>query len=126
MLKPLVISTFMILIFMGCGVETSFSSSIPTQSNPTIIRTDPTTVSQGGVLSIFGFGFSIIPAENVISFGGITAPAESYNLTEGTTSGEVEVLTVTVPQDVEAQDYSILVIVNSVASNTDISVTVEP
>ena len=115
------------LCLNSCGGDTAqFSETVPTQSIPIIQRLNPTILSRGDTLSVFGFGFSLIPQENVISIGNTAIAAASYALADTGNEGEIEVLTVTIPNDTPLEESSVFVIVNGEISNSNLTITIQP
>jgi hypothetical protein len=113
------------LMICGCGSgATKFSETVPTQSIPIIKRVEPTTVTRNATLSLFGFGFSVIPSENIVSLGNTATVATSYALAETGNEGEIEVLQITVPADADLGENLIFMTVDNVASNADQKATV--
>ena len=87
---------------------------------------NPANASGGEVVTVRGFGFSMIAAENIIIFGEEAISAESYELLDNPTSDEIEALTFTVPADSELGEQALLVLVGDNTSNNSVSLTVEP
>ena len=116
-----------IFAMISCGgASFEFDFSVPTQSPPYINRIDPVNASPGDVVIIYGFGFSIVEGNNVISFGGVSTVAEDYAELEATNENEIESLTVTVPDGVDAGENDIKVSVFDNVSNTDLKITITP
>lgn len=128
LIRGILLALFIILIG-ACGekegdIELTDTVSIPTI--PIITRIDPTTGPVGTALTIFGMGFSIIPEENEISIGATVVAAGTYELTDGTIEGEIERITLTVPEGVGIGEQAVVVTVNGNASNSNQTFTVTP
>ena len=113
--------------FVACGSESNdFGRNVPTGAPPTVNSINPANASGGEVVTVRGFGFSMIAAENIIIFGEEAISAESYELLDNPTSDEIEALTFTVPADSELGEQALLVLVGDNTSNNSVSLTVEP
>ena len=127
MLQQLLFLALFPLLFTSCGGGgPQFSDNVPTQSIPIVERLDPTTLSRGDTLSIFGFGYSFVPAENVITIGSASAVAESYTLINDPNPGEIEEITVTVPNTTPIGENTVFIIIGENASNSNLTITVQP
>jgi hypothetical protein len=110
----------------ACSSIDNYSENIPTNSPPIIDRVDPNAGAPGDTISIYGFGFSVAPPENIVVIGGAATSAASYNLLPDPTDREIEVITAEVPTGAEVGEGAILVEVDGNASNSDVSFTVTP
>ncbi|PIR25299.1 MAG: hypothetical protein COX62_00605 [Deltaproteobacteria bacterium CG_4_10_14_0_2_um_filter_43_8] len=121
-------SFFLFALFLShCGSGSSeFDADISTESFPIVSRIDPENASIGDTITIYGLGFSLVPSNNVVVIGEISATAESYSLVDPAVGTEVEALTVTVPADASVGENSVTVLVGSNLSNSDILLTVDP
>lgn len=122
---------FSLLFFstLGCGGAVSvsdFDASISTQSLPFVKRVSPAGGQAGDTVTLFGFGFSSAPANNIIHIGGTTATATNYALVNPPADGEIESLTFTLPAGATAAAANISVTVFDFTSNTDVQFTVNP
>ena len=124
MRKILIIACMLVLA--ACGSVDPYSPNVVTDLPPTVTRVDPTTGPAGTRIQVFGFGFSVAAPENIVIIGNSAVAAETYDLVVNPTSDEIEVLTATVPNDVELGDASIVVVVGSHTSNADVLFTVTP
>lgn len=116
----------MIAVFAaGCGgSDEYYDSTVPTQSYPVISRIAPATASAGDTVTLFGFGYSVVPEFNIISIEGVEVFADTYSLLSPPVSGEVESLTFTVPAGLTAGAHNIFVIVCDNPSNTNLALTI--
>ncbi|MFH1874555.1 MAG: IPT/TIG domain-containing protein [Pseudomonadota bacterium] len=107
-------------LFMSCGGGgTPYAADVVTGSPPTLLRVDPAQGAPGSQVTIFGFGFSIEVANNVVIIGDLAVSASQYNLLTNPTNDELESITFTVPANLTAGVYNLLVLVNSEPSNID-------
>lgn len=110
---------------ISCGGSGApFNSTVPTQAPPYINRIDPTTVNPGDTVTIFGFGYSIVPGYNIVTFGDVSTVSEGYSILAVPTSDEIESITVVVPANVPAGAQTAYVSVLGNTSNTNMSVNV--
>lgn len=115
------------LLLCHCGSATGeFDADISTESLPIVSRVEPNTADVGDTITIYGLGFSLVPSNNVILIGDVSATAESYSLVDPAMGTEIEAITLTVPATASAGDNSITVLVGSNLSNSDILLTVNP
>lgn len=119
---------FSLVLLCACGSSSGVGlpSDIPTNSTPVVSRIDPTSGKAGDSITIYGFGFSTSITNNIIIMGNAAVPADSYNLVEPPVADEIEYLTATVPEDAEAGENSVEVLVYDNVSNADITFTVTP
>lgn len=112
----------------GCGSGTSpqFSADVPTDAPPTVSRVDPASANAGDTVTIFGFGFSIVPDNNIVSIGEAITAASGYRLLDSPTSSEIEAITITIPGGISPADHPVVVVVGENISNADITLTVVP
>lgn len=116
---------FCVLSFQfSCGSADEYDSSVPTQLAPYVNRVDPVNGKAGDVITIFGFGYSVVYSNDIVTIGGAAASASAYNLLDGTTAGEIESLTVTVPAGVTVGTDSVFVTVFGNTSNANVTFTV--
>ncbi len=106
-------------LIMSCGSGTPYSPDVVTDSPPTIMRVEPAQGVAGSQVTIFGFGFSIEIANNVVIIGEQAVSAQEYNLLTNPTNGELESIVFTVPANLAVGVYDLLVLVNEEPSNTD-------
>ena len=127
LIKILLLFVCLAPTLISCGSDLpQLSATIPTQTPPVIQRLDPATLARGATLSVFGFGYSIVPEENIVTIGARSQVAESYDVVANGANGEAEVLTLTLPQDLPIGDQTVFVIVQGRTSNADLTVTVQP
>lgn len=110
----------------GSGENSSFDASVSTQSPPVVTRISPTSGKVGDTVTLFGFGFSSEPANNIVSVGGGSTTATSYGLVNPPAKGEIESLTFKIPSGVANGSNSIFATVFENASNADVAFTVNP
>lgn len=110
----------------GSGDSSDFADDVPTQVTPTVSRVAPAAGKVGDTITIFGFGFSDIPPNNIVIIGGANIAATAYNLVPSPTATEIESLTATVPTGAAVGVDSVYLLVNENTSNTDITFTVTP
>ncbi len=115
-------------IVIGCGTETqsSFDSHIPSGAPPIVERVDPTSAAAGETVTLFGVGFSIIAAENILHIGETAVSATEYGVVDEPVGAEVEQLDFELPEELSAGDYDIFLSVLSTPSNADQSLTITP
>lgn len=121
----------LLLLFCAaaCGSESDpfdFDPSVSTQALPYVNRVEPTSGQAGDTVTIFGFGFSVAPANNTINIGKRSAIAATYALKDPPSTGEIETLTVTIPSGAETGAAPVFVTVFDWTSNSDIQLTVNP
>lgn len=114
-----------LLTCCGSGAS-SFESDVPTDTPPTITRIDPATGTSGQTVTIFGFGFSLVPQNNAILIGDTSVTAETYALVDPSLPDEIEQLTFVVPDGMSIGDHSITLVVGEYTSNSDILFSVTP
>lgn len=122
-----VILLLMVISLAGissCGGPFSYNDDVPTNSPPNISRVDPASGAAGSEATLFGFGFSYIPANNFITMGAWGTLATQYNLLPNPTNDEIESLNFTVPAELTPGDYAIVLVVDGNASNADVVFTV--
>ncbi len=114
------------MLCVSCGSTTGgeYDSTVPTQTTPYVNRIDPAVGKAGDVVTVFGFGFSVSAPNDIVTIGSAAAGASAYNLLDGTTAGEVESLTVTVPTGVTVGTDSVFVTVFGNTSNANVTFTV--
>ena len=126
MARILAISVMLIALAAGCGSPSIFADDIPTNAPPIVSRVDPTSGSPGDTITIFGFGFSLVPPNNIVVIGGTATPATDYTLLDQPTATEIEALTVVVPDGAQAGESGVVVVVHDFSSNADVLFTVTP
>ena len=89
-------------------------------------RIDPALGRSGDAVTIFGFGFSVVAEKNVVAIGSASTTATAYQLVDPPVDGEIESLTVTLPDDLPTGEQAIIVTVGEWTSNDDILFTVNP
>lgn len=110
---------------LSCGsTGDEYDTTVPTQTTPYVNRIDPAAGKAGDTVTIFGFGFSTAAANDIVTIGSAAASAGAYNLLDGSTAGEVESLTVTVPTGVTAGVNNVFVTVLGNTSNANVTFTV--
>lgn len=109
---------------MGCGTADLYDPTVPTQSNPVVSRVSPVAATAGDTVTIFGFGFSVVPQNNVIIIGDGEAIASTYGLVNPPIANEIEFLMFVVPAGLTLGANSIYVDVLDVISNTNITLTI--
>jgi hypothetical protein len=87
-------------------------------------RIDPVAGKAGDTVTVFGLGFSTAAAYDIVTIGTSAASAGAYNLLDGSTAGEAESLTVTVPAGVTVGANSVFVTVLGNTSNANVTFTV--
>lgn len=113
----------------ACGDLTGtdpVGAEIPSGAPPVITRLDPESAAAGSELNVFGVGFALHAPLNVLSIDSYSLLASEYTLLAAPADGEVEQLTFTVPDDIAAGEYAVLLIVDGSPSNGDLSFTVTP
>ncbi len=115
---------FIFPILTACGGVLQYEHDVTTQAPPTVIRIEPIQGPPGTTVTIYGFGFSFIPQNNIISIGEWSAVAENYTLLDNTGSAEIESISFRVPDAIKTGDYSIIVVVHDNVSNANITFTV--
>lgn len=108
----------------GGGSSYTYSDDVPTDSPPTINRVDPSSGAAGSQATLYGFGFSFIAPNNIITMGTYGTPATQYTLLPNPTSTEIESLDFTIPSELAPGDYAIVLVVDGNPSNADIIFTV--
>ena len=109
---------------MACGSPVAFPSDVPIDSPPIVSRVDPTEGSAGDIITIFGFGFSIVAPNNIIVIGDAASAATSYRLLESPTSTEIEAIEAPVPDQATEGETPVVVMVHESVSNADVLFTV--
>jgi hypothetical protein len=112
------------LAFFACGSATE-SPSV-TADSPVVTRLSPTTATAGNTVTIIGYGFSVIPSDNIVVIGGSAIPATSYALVDPAVAGEIEQLTFTVPSGLTVGTDSLYILRSEAVSNTDVQLTISP
>jgi hypothetical protein len=112
------------LAFFACGSATE-SPSV-TADSPVVTRLSPTTATAGNTVTIIGYGFSVIPSDNIVVIGGSAIPATSYALVDPIAAGEIEQLTFTVPSGLTVGADSLYILRSEAVSNTDVQLTISP
>lgn len=107
----------------ACG-GSSFPADVATQTMPVVSQVDPSAGAPGDTITVFGFGFSSIPQSNVVVIGGAASAASEYRLLEEPTEAQIESITATVPEDAQAGEGSLVVLVHETPSNADVTFTV--
>ena len=124
-LRNIIILLF--LLCFSCGGESlQFDVTIPSQTEPYIHRVDPSNGQPGDTVIVYGFGFSIITSNNIVSFGDTSITASAYSLLADPSDGEIELLTIEVPSGVSVGSSAIYITVFENTSNADISFTINP
>ena len=127
--RRLIILAMLVLPLLACGGGgggADFYDDVPTGAPPIVVRVDPTSGAAGMEVTVFGLGFSIEVATNVVMMGSMGISADSYSILENPANGEVETITFAVPSSIAAGTYPVVVIVHDTASNADIEFTVTP
>ncbi|OQA62056.1 MAG: hypothetical protein BWY40_00308 [bacterium ADurb.Bin270] len=121
-------ATIVIMLIASCGGSglDPYPNDVPTHSPPLITRIDSESASPGDTVTIYGLGYSIIPAYNLVTFGSVSAVADSYDFIDPGSDGEFEILTVVIPDDVEAGINPVMVTVHRITSNDDVSIDIIP
>jgi hypothetical protein len=115
----------LVTVFSSCGdVSLEFDSTVPSGLEPYVHRIDPANGKAGDTVTIFGFGFSVEAGSNIVSFGSETAVATAYSEVSPAAEGELESLTVTVPDGVSIGEAPVYVTVFTNTSNANISFTI--
>lgn len=112
----------------ACGGATDplFEAHVPSGAPPIIQRIAPTTAASGDELTVFGVGFSVVPAENVLHIGEATVVASEYAVVASGAEGEAEALTFMVPPQVVVGEHTVFVTVLANASNANVELTITP
>ena len=129
MLKNYFLGFFISSLLLGCGSTAdplALPPSVAIQSVPVIKRISPTSGRVGDTLTLFGFGFSTAPGDNIITVGGKATAAETYALVDPPTDGEIEQLTFKVPTGATTGASGVFVTVFELTSNADVQFTVNP
>lgn len=129
MCAKVVTISLLLLFSAGCGSEsdpTSFDDEIGTQSPPYVNRIDPSNGNAGDTITIFGFGFSSVPANNTVQFGTEAISALTYDLVLPPAPGEIEKITFVIPDGTQAATSSLAVTVFENTSNTNVQMTIDP
>lgn len=128
MRSPYLIAILFILLTAACGGSTGLqvSDTIPSGAPPLVLRVAPASGAIGAEVSLFGVGYSVIPAENIVHLGDTAILAETYNPISSGQPGEAEQLTFTVPDDATLGDNSIFISVLGIPSNAELIFTVTP
>ena len=121
-----VVAVALALSACGTGGAAEYPSDVPTNAPPTVSRVDPTSGPPGTTVTIYGFGFSIGPALNIVTIGESMAAATEYEILSSPTSDELESLTAVVPDDAVAGESPVVVLVHETPSNADVTFTVTP
>ena len=119
----LIVSCFMFQVSCGSSGD-AYDSTVPTQMPPYVNRVDPAKGKAGDVITIFGFGYSSIYPDDIVTIGSVAASAGSYNILDGSTAGEIESLTVTVPVGATVGVNDVFVTVFGNTSNANVTFTV--
>lgn len=116
-----------ICFFAACGSssEANFSDHVPIPTEPFLARLDPEELQAGQNFSVFGFGFSIVPEENILFVADQTLNAETYSLVDPPNENEIEELTFTLPADTELGVQEMALVVLGHSSNV-LDVTINP
>lgn len=122
------ISVVCLVCLLACGSnpDPSLSSNIPTATFPLIQRISPASGAAGTEVNLFGIGFSIVAAENILHIDGHSTVASSYSLLDNPTEGEVEQLTFTIPEGVTTGEHNPFITVIDTPSNTTLVFQVTP
>lgn len=91
---------------------------------PTINRVDPASPIRGDKVVIYGFGFSIVPENNFVSFGNNVAVGEKYEIPANPTAIELEAITFTVPENATTGVQNIVVTTGENTSNANVVITI--
>ncbi len=121
-------ATLFIILIASCGGSGSdpYPNDVPTHAPPLVTRIDPDSASPGDTVTIYGLGYSIIPEYNLITFGSVSAVADSYDFLDPPGDGEFEIITVVIPDDVEVGINPVMVTVHQTTSNDDVSIDIIP
>lgn len=123
------ITGFCFLVLTACGgASGEFSDNVPTGSVPFLSRAIPSSMSLGDSVTIFGYGFSIVPEENLVILGDLEIVAEDYELLDPSVAedGEIESISFTVPSDASLGAQTLTVTVLDNDSSNSLNVTVTP
>lgn len=118
-----------LLLLSACGAASGeFSDNVPTGSAPFLSRAVPEPMSFGDSVTIFGYGFSIVPEENLVILGDLEIPAEDYELVDPAfaQTGEIESITFTVPLDASLGVQTLTVTVLDNDSSNSLNITLQP
>lgn len=129
MFRLSILISVLCLFSISCGSASDavdYPSDVPTKSPPIVMSVAPSTGAAGDTITIYGVGFSSVPAFNTIIIGGAAIAATAYDLVPAPTSTAVEFLTAAVPAGAAVGADSILVLVHESPSNADTSFTVTP
>lgn len=113
-------------LFTACGNVEEFDVTVPSMLSPYVHRVDPANGGAGDIITIYGWGFSTEPANNIVSFGGASTVATDYGVLATPADGELETLTVTVPAGSAAGDAAVYVTVFDNISNANLTFTITP
>ncbi len=103
-----------------------FEANVATGLPPTVTRVAPTTAAVGSTVTIFGYGFSVIPTDDIVLIGGVVVPASTYDVATPQAAGEIEQLTVVIPVDQPVGATTLGLVVYDEASNNDVALTITP
>lgn len=111
----------------SCGSsDNGASGDVPTGTEPVIASITPASGPVGSTILIEGFGFSLVPQNNIIIIGNSSVAATDYQLVIPAVSPNIEELTATVPTGSAVGVNSVTVVVDGNPSNSDITFTVTP
>lgn len=113
-------------LLLSCGSVDEFDVTVPTMLSPHVHRVDPANGTAGDIITIYGWGFSTEAANNIVSFGGASTTATSYNILAAPAEGELETISVVVPVGATAGDLNINVTVFDNTSNASLTFTITP
>ena len=118
----------LITCILSCGGSGAdpYPNDVPTHSPPLVTRIDPAIASAGDTITIYGLGYSIIPEYNLVTFGSISAVADSYDFLDPPSDGEFEIITVVIPDDADPGINPVMVTVHQTTSNDDVSISITP
>lgn len=116
-------------LLTGCGSSSNTIDLDPSVATdlPTVLhRVDPATAHAGDTITLFGFGFSVAAAENLLVVGDTSAAANTYSLLATPATDELESLTVTLPTSLTPGDYALTLFVHETQSNDTVTLTITP
>lgn len=118
-------------VLSACGSDLGYPSAIATQSAPALLQIIPTSAAPGDTVAVYGLGFSVIPAANVLFLGETEIAASAYALNEDDALEAPEVLSFVLPDDIVADDYTVSLFVNydngnGVSTSSNLNLTVTP
>lgn len=110
-----------LLIFACVSTEDESGRRVIGGATPVLVSSEPSEAGPGATVEVVGSGFSIVPAENIVSFGGASAIASEYVIDP---DGN-QTLLVEVPAEAPEGNQPLFVIVRGTPSNS-LDFTVNP